>query len=651
MLSSSSTFSQSSSPCYLELLSDEILGKIASYLDFASTKTLAQQETSTVISRTLLLQQQCRHVWIDLQKRLGFSNDKIHDENRIQELSKRLEYSRALMPAAVSASSLGSLPHRAWYFLPVRTNSHSWHSIEDEYEEEDNDDEAHVNEWQCEDAFALLGGSSASMICLDPFTDALVWKTCILSQAISAAAEEEENDLLVFHKTTAGKQQDFDTTQLVDNKEELLLLPSPEDSLNLSNYVSQDEYPNIQVEVTSLGVQVSPVLDDDCFQVISSAVSLARSIESTNVPPNNNALRIVEVWTWYLNEHDSSSSSRPFYSPPCVVVTRFNNVEFWIMDVCARKHIVFTNEYSSNHAGSNTVQIHALGTTTTTEGEESTSTTHHWSDTTTTSLVAQLRIQEPVRFLVSCPTGNQLLVLTTRDKLQIWNTESVKQPWLQETIDIPETLAKTINMASRRREPQRSTSVPQQRVFAANHLPFQVGGFVTLQFSEETAYTLLVWKYSRKAQFGEKQEEEDDDQSLFEIVSMIDLPISVSRKPRIHFDGRRLIVVAKDQIGYLLLVYQVRLSGDDDSIFQQLARTPSGVQTHGNVYNFGSIPQVRFANRIRHASLGGLEDWESLQMTCNDRFIVINTRQQSGEFATAHNQGLVVIDLEAALDK
>jgi len=56
--------------------------------------------------------------------------------------------------------------------------------------------------------------------------------------------------------------------------------------------------------------------------------------------------------------------------------------------------------------------------------------------------------------------------------------------------------------------------------------------------------------------------------------------------------------------------------------------------------------RIKFANRIRHVGLGGLEYFDSLLMSCNERFIVVNTKT-GNLIAQDRNacEGLLVIDL------
>ena len=58
---------------------------------------------------------------------------------------------------------------------------------------------------------------------------------------------------------------------------------------------------------------------------------------------------------------------------------------------------------------------------------------------------------------------------------------------------------------------------------------------------------------------------------------------------------------------------------------------------------------TRFANRIRHVALSGMENalYEALYMTANERFVILNTKTGnllSGS-STPYREGLIVIDL------
>jgi hypothetical protein len=168
-----------------------------------------------------------------------------------------------------------------------------------------------------------------------------------------------------------------------------------------------------------------------------------------------------------------------------------------------------------------------------------------------------------------------------------------------------------------------------------NHLGVEECGFITQQNSRAEGTTLLLWK-----KVGGDLDNE------FQVVSQINLPLSPLRKPRVHYDGRRIVVCGQDHIGVIILVYHVFSSTEDVEYFPLNFDTKLGDES-GGLYNFTMNPHVRFANRIRHAALGGLERFEAMFMTCNERFIMVNTKTGNllGGGASPSGEGLLVIDL------
>lgn len=173
---------------------------------------------------------------------------------------------------------------------------------------------------------------------------------------------------------------------------------------------------------------------------------------------------------------------------------------------------------------------------------------------------------------------------------------------------------------------RRQLKLPQFRgpikdIYLAKHLlPEQ--GFVTFHHSPQDGSSLLLWQN-------------------FQIVSLIHLRLSPRRKPQVHFDGNRIVVLGQDHIGCIILVYQIL-----GSEFQDALNGNNSGEASGGVYDLKEIPAVRFANRIRHVALDGIEGLDSMQMACNDRFIVANTRTGNHLGTSPFSEGLLVIDLE-----
>jgi hypothetical protein len=59
------------------------------------------------------------------------------------------------------------------------------------------------------------------------------------------------------------------------------------------------------------------------------------------------------------------------------------------------------------------------------------------------------------------------------------------------------------------------------------------------------------------------------------------------------------------------------------------------------------MESIVYVNRIRHAALGGIEYYDNILMTMNERFLIVNTKTgnllQDGN---AETDGLLVIDLQ-----
>jgi hypothetical protein len=91
-----------------------------------------------------------------------------------------------------------------------------------------------------------------------------------------------------------------------------------------------------------------------------------------------------------------------------------------------------------------------------------------------------------------------------------------------------------------------------------SHLPVEKCGFVSLQHSRVDGTSLLLWK-NRGNDPG------------FRVVSQVNLPLSPRRKPRIHYDGRRIVVLGQDHIDAIILVYHVFCSNEDVGLFSPSA--------------------------------------------------------------------------------
>jgi len=268
-----------------------------------------------------------------------------------------------------------------------------------------------------------------------------------------------------------------------------------------------------------------------------------------------------------------------------------------------------------------------------------------------------------------CSDQDQLLLVgTARKSLQIWNLnagrDSSCHPQLVEAIDI----LKHVKSAFKRRGlrlPNNAAELSPINAFRTpRHLSIENGGFVTHHHSRFHGNTLLLWKKSicdAHENFRRNEVGKEITEPSYAVVSMINLPLNERRYSEFFYDGRRLIVFGQDHIGMLLLVYRVCYSAgeeyaadadvDPPAPSKSASNPVSNASDDGGVYHLTASgptrPLLRLARVIRHAALGGLDRTDGLHMTCNERYIVVNTKAGNllNESRAPYSDGLLVIDL------
>eukprot|EP00579_Thalassiosira_antarctica_P006369 CAMPEP_0201883660 /NCGR_PEP_ID=MMETSP0902-20130614/16162_1 /ASSEMBLY_ACC=CAM_ASM_000551 /TAXON_ID=420261 /ORGANISM="Thalassiosira antarctica, Strain CCMP982" /LENGTH=869 /DNA_ID=CAMNT_0048412507 /DNA_START=145 /DNA_END=2754 /DNA_ORIENTATION=+ len=196
------------------------------------------------------------------------------------------------------------------------------------------------------------------------------------------------------------------------------------------------------------------------------------------------------------------------------------------------------------------------------------------------------------------------------------------------------------------------------QIYIPRHLPVQQGGFITKQRSPDSGTTLLLWQTSKMS----SDKTQDSIYERFQITAIINLPLSAQCHPEVHFDGRRLIIFGKDHIGLIILVYHVLGTRFDQHEFDEIKVPINPKASHkknrgnknngeesGGVVQIASERRIKFVNRIRHAGLGGLEYYDSMLMSANERFLVVNTKTGNligSNGARNASEGLLVIDLQ-----
>jgi len=463
--------------------------------------------------------------------------------------------------------------------------------------------------------------------------------------------------------------------------------------------------PPAEIDVGYHGIDSKCILDPSTGQVVGSMIAVGRmfTIESRHSLPNHhhhrqNLLRTrpeekvcteLMCWTRY-NSHDSVQYPRnQQYGGR--KLCRFP-WSFRSLDVCSTHHRVYASFDTNDGPLARRTSKTSTRPSTIYSPGVSTVVVYPMVDYPPYSMLKSrppsanggspraTNFQEPICFirckaevtaLALDPTGSKLLVGTADGSCEIW---SIQHPAIDVTIatrtnivPIKSSIARAFPETCQngqvpykdsitRLDSEDATRTQRKLLSILNrpkivsfhhpsHCPLSTCGFITLQHSSTDGSSLLFWRQTHGETPKTVDDDDDDDDDAFRIVSMINLPLSgTTRAPRIFFDGRRILVFGQDHIGMIILVYHVLSSNEDIHLFQEKTTRE---EASGGVYNLTDIPRVRFANRIRHAALGGLQYYESIHMTCNDRFIVVNTKTGNllSDSASPYAEGLLVIDL------
>lgn len=172
------------------------------------------------------------------------------------------------------------------------------------------------------------------------------------------------------------------------------------------------------------------------------------------------------------------------------------------------------------------------------------------------------------------------LVVTTLTGVQVWNVE-------QQTC-----LTRRLSDVTNNNWPVRSVHVPK-------FLSIHSFGFVTMQHASDGQASLMLWKIVNNE---------------IQMLSKVSLQLSRRQTPKIHFNGRRVVIAGQNMSSHLVL--SVYLITD------------------------GCLCEER---TLQYQ--GGLQVWDHLNLTCNDRFVMVNTKLPSNDPDKSRTQGLWVIDL------
>jgi hypothetical protein len=582
---------QIKTPSALEDLPDDILGTILLYSDFASALTLSRRTNHKLRHRTE--SSNLRHVWKAIFQRHNFSPV---EEERVQNFLGHCQRRRKLLHNLVRSEGPNhfyNLPDRQFSFYPIAPI----------HEDEKNVavDDSHSGMFH-EDSFACTStATNSEIVLLDPYDGSL----SVIGDCLDANAE---------------------------TKIQQLLLKSNEP---FSYYPGREVLPK-EVEFAYAGTESKPIVDPFSNTCIGTLLWTDRIVRRAS---DKEAL-CTELTTWTRGTNQAQYSNRR---------TFYTRGTFRLVDIDAknlRAFVSFQEEddplslKTSRLSSENQLFVYPL--------------LPHESQTNENDAPeAALTIdcEHPVSAFSVDATGETLIVATTRGTIEIWqvqpsSAQRVKairiRPALKASIQSRLTALKNImskrsisqNASDRslndpcilRRQLERLAPAPIESFYLPKHLPMERCGFVT---SQKDGSSLLLWRRSKTS-------------GAYEIVSLINPPLSSKRVPQVKYDGSKLLVFGQDAEGSTVLVYQV--ATDDAPIDNGLKKDlPSG-----GVYNLSNPASVCLANQIRHKALGGINDPEdAMHMTFNERFIVMNTRTGNQLAGSSRvSQGLLIIDLE-----
>mgnify|MGYP005852423977 CR=1 FL=1 len=677
----------SSSGCF-DQLSTESLAHIASFCDFPSALRFANS-TNRSLRRALYEGEEALFLWRQIFERhyyslpqpsiasinsveasLPLSLDFIRETTQRRHLTHNLllPQSKGRPPAR---SCCFNLPNRYFFFVPITPDGH-FHQL---------DDPPPVD-FGCDSFILTSSACGGELLLLDPFHGSLaVYESCLqnsvasdermIINAMLKAADiiggsknlewdedmEEESIAGEIFADTVYKNHNIDQYK----KPPFQTLFQMEDYIDATTYFpdvdndDDDDIDGVDIERGFHGIDSKTIVKEG--KVVGTMVAAGRMFTKEGIGAQGELQEVVctELITWSRMNvivekiHSPNRRNHPYGDR---MVCRFPRC-FKTIDFCAaRNRVVVTfqepdrtsrtrNQTTSDNA---TIYVYSM-------------------------LPCSKHIQEPetsfkaqanVVALTIDPTGDMLLVATEKGTCEVWKISSDRNGTTcvkrSSILSIKRAISKAIQSSDSLETDAAAAAASEtesvsrmRRALPAlfdrpaiasyhypSHLPLTSCGFVTLQHSLSDGSSLLLWQKN-----DDPLSRED-----FKVVSMINLPLSsIARAPRIFFDGRRIIVYGSDHIGMIILVYQVLSSNEDIRHFQP---TRMMEETSGGVYNFSSPPKARFANRIRHAALGGLKYYDSIHMTCNERFIIVNTKTGNclTDSACPYSEGLLVIDLD-----
>lgn len=404
----------------------------------------------------------------------------------------------------------------------------------------------------------------------------------------------------------------------------------------------------VEVEFDYIGIDAKPILNEKGCITGRTMITTGRSIGTDNGPV------CFEALIWFCDREYTIESFK---------LCRFVGDYAWI-ELCGitqRVYVVTMSTREQHGAaqsfGSNYINVYPMVTYHKSINPKETSKEEPASSFCLP--VCTIPCDHPITSLALCATGKQLIASTSTGHLLIWETHQFQ---LVQNVLLSELVTRTTDRDGTQLSPNalQTARAPVLSIYCPRAISIRDCGFCTLHWDPTHGSAVFVWQRNNIPSTSPCRDE-------WSVRAIVHLPLKARRVPVLHYDGRRLIVYGQDQIGLILLVYQVsstaehravngwtrstlQLDGGVYDIPHQQGGTGTACTTTENGNNSAVPPVIRFTNRIRHAALGGVDDDEPLRMTCNERFIVVNTKTGNLLSATndatfASGDGLLVIDL------
>jgi hypothetical protein len=703
----------------LDMMCDNTLAQMLSFLDFESAALLTLM-TAKSLSQRMLDTPAYQHVWRTIFIRHGFAPPE-ETVDFIAACQERRQLFQTLS-GSTSHKTCFNLPNRHFFFVPV---------VPPPDDHDDDDDEswdflvAPPVDFDCSSYALISPGVSAEMVFLDPFDGSLtIQGSCtqhavssdefMMEQAMMDASEliqhskhmgwdlGDDEDIAgeiisesVYRNHNVEHYTEQPTQVLVDMEDyhrtdlrDFFVIARDGDRHSRGGEPESVVRENDEVEIDFIGVDCKPIVGND-YAIRGTMVTVGRSLISD--PEDLGASKVcTEMIAWkrtgtvgkfderfvcrfrtYFKSLESCSQFNRLY-----VVCPFGEGPFRHFDAEIRSDATDRADFDG---GGRVVACYPF-LDYPEEDDDANSVKTGPKYFPKPSFI--LRCNHSVSCIVVDPSGETILVGTMDGTIECWKMQATPGAARQYVLNVRELMNKAIisqesflsvsleqsSMASLRSEASQGSVDPSRQehliaptfaddevsavaniniveddegeinassvpnvitsIHHPSHLSLENSGFVTLHYKHRESCTLLLWKSLPNSN------------GTVSLCSTIKLPCCARRKPCIHYDGRRLVVLGQDRVGMIVLVYHVLTTWEDADLFE----TPT---EDDGIENWTQPGRTKFVNRIRHAGMGGLAYHDNVYMSCNERFLVMNTKTGNllGGGSTPTTDGLLVIDL------